>query len=138
MPEVGRLFLDMVEFKDSDHSGTCAELGGKWRSLDVAQDHLTPILHAPYFSIGTGRVPWWLRGKSVCLQCRRPGFDSWVGKIPWRRKWPPTPVFLPGESHEWRSLVSYSPQGHKELDTTERIALHYIALPEGLERRFTL
>ena len=32
------------------------------------------------------------------LQCGRPGFDPWVGKIPWRRAWPPTPVFLPGES----------------------------------------
>ena len=38
----------------------------------------------------------------------RPGFDPWVGKIPWRRAWQPTPVFLPGESHEKRSLASYS------------------------------
>ena len=38
-------------------------------------------------------LPWWLRGQSVCLQCRRPRFDPWVGKIPWRRKWQPTPVF---------------------------------------------
>ena len=44
-----------------------------------------------------------------------------VGKIPWRRKWQPTPVLLPGESHGWRSLVGYSPQGRKESDTTERI-----------------
>ena len=36
-------------------------------------------------------------GKSVCLQCGRPGFDPWVGKIPWRRAWQPTPVILPGE-----------------------------------------
>ena len=47
----------------------------------------------------------------VCLQCRRPGFDPWFGKIPWRRKWQPTPVFLPGESHGPRSLVGYSPRG---------------------------
>ena len=40
---------------------------------------------------------------------QRPGFDSWVGKIPYRRKWQPTPVFLPGESHGQRSLVGYSP-----------------------------
>ena len=46
-------------------------------------------------------------------------FDSWVRKIPWRRKWQSTPVFLPGESHGQRSLVGYSPWGHKELDTTE-------------------
>ena len=44
-------------------------------------------------------LPCWLRGKSICLQYRRPGFDPWVKKIPWRRKWQPTPVFLPGESH---------------------------------------
>ena len=37
--------------------------------------------------------PWWLRTKSVCLQCRRPGFNPWVGKISRRRKWQPTPVF---------------------------------------------
>ena len=55
----------------------------------------------------------------VCLQCRRPGFDPWVGKIPWRRKWQPTPVFLPGKSHGWRSLVGYCPWGHKESDMTE-------------------
>ena len=49
----------------------------------------------------------------------RRGFDLWVGKIPWRRAWQPSPVFLPGESNGHRSLVGYSPWGHKELDTTE-------------------
>ena len=53
------------------------------------------------------------------LECRRPGFDPWVGKIPWRRIWQPTPVLLPGESHGGRSLVGYSPWGHKESDMTE-------------------
>ena len=48
-----------------------------------------------------------------CLQCRRPGFNSWVRKIPWGRKWQPTPVFFPGESHGHRSLVGYSPWGRK-------------------------
>ena len=56
-----------------------------------------------------------------CLQCRRPGFDPWVGKIPWRRKWQPTPVLLPGESHGQRSLVGYSPRSRKELDMTEQL-----------------
>ena len=42
------------------------------------------------------------------------GFDLWVGKIPWRRKWLPTPVFFPGEFHGQRSLVGYSPWGSKE------------------------
>ena len=41
------------------------------------------------------------------------GFNPWVGKIPWRRKWQPTPVFLPGESHGQRSLAGYSPWGRR-------------------------
>ena len=53
--------------------------------------------------------------KSTC-QCRRHQFDPWVGKIPWRKKWQPTPVFLPGKSHGQRSLVDYSLCGSKELD----------------------
>lgn len=54
-----------------------------------------------------------------CRRLKRGGFDPWVGKIPQRRKWQPTPVFLPAESHEQRSLEGYSPWGCKELDTTE-------------------
>ena len=50
-------------------------------------------------------------------------FDPWVGKIPWRRKWQPTLVFLPGESHGQRSLVGYSPYGHKESDMTEQLSM---------------
>ena len=45
--------------------------------------------------------------------------------IPWRRKWQPTPVFLPGESHGQRSLVGYSPWGRKESETTERLHFHF-------------
>jgi len=48
-------------------------------------------------------------------------FDPWVGKIPWRRKWQPTPVFLPWKSHRQRSLVGYSPWGGKESDKTEQL-----------------
>ena len=50
---------------------------------------------------------------------QRPGFDPWFGKIPFRRKWQPAPVFLPGNSHGQRSLIGYSSWGHKELDTTK-------------------
>ena len=53
------------------------------------------------------------------LQCRRPGFNPWVGKIPWRREWLPTPVYLPGEFYGQRSLAGYSPWGCKESDMTE-------------------
>ena len=67
-------------------------------------------------------------GGSICLQCRRPGFDPWVGKIPRRREWQPTPVFLPGEFHGQRSLAGYSPWGHKDSDTTEQLTLTFQAL----------
>ena len=56
-----------------------------------------------------------LSGKELACQCRRPGFNPWVGKIPWRRKWQPTPVFLPGESHGHGSLVGYTPWGCKRV-----------------------
>ena len=80
-------------------------------------------------------IPWWLRWYSICLQCGRQGFNPQVGKIPWRRKWQPTPVPSPRKFHGWRSLVGYSPWGRKELDTTERLHLarcfltSYIAVP---------
>ena len=61
-------------------------------------------------------------GREICLQCRRPRFDPWVGKIPWRRKWLPTPVFLPGKFHRQRNLVGYNPWAHKESNVTEQEA----------------
>ena len=57
-------------------------------------------------------------------RCRRHGFDPWVGKIPWRRKWQPTPLFLPGKFHGQRSLAVCSPWGHKELDMIEQLGFH--------------
>ena len=59
----------------------------------------------------------------ICLQYRIHGFDPWLGKIPWRRKWQPTPVILPGKSHGQRSLEGNSPWGHIESDTAERLTI---------------
>ena len=56
-------------------------------------------------------LPECFSGKEFTCQCRRCGFGPWVGKISWRRKWQPTPVFLPGKSPKQRSLVGYSPWG---------------------------
>ena len=71
--------------------------------------------------------------KAKCLPTmRETRFDPWVGKIPWRRKWQPTPVFLPGKSHGWRSLVGYSPWGHKESDTTERLHFHFQVMCDSI------
>ena len=64
----------------------------------------------------------WHSGKEStcqCRRCKRHGFDPWVGKTPLRRKWQPTPVFLPGKFPGQKSLAGYSPQGCKELEETE-------------------
>ena len=79
-----------------------------------------------YYCIWTFRVApvtW----ESTC-QCCRPRFNPWVQKIPWRRKWQPTPVFLPGKSHGQRSLAGYSPWDHKESEGTQ---LNCLSTPTG-------
>ena len=74
--------------------------------------------------LGKMALPRGLSSKKSACKCRRHGFDPWVGKIPWSRKWQPTPVVLPGKFHGQRSLASYSPWGHKESDTTEHARTH--------------
>ena len=61
-------------------------------------------------------VTQWVKSLSAMKKTR---VQSWVRKIPWRRKWQPTPVFLPGEFHGQRNLVGYSPWGHKDSDIAE-------------------
>ena len=84
--------------------------------------HTSGFSHCPLIS---GGLPWWLRWQSVCLQGERPGFDPWVGKIPWRRKCQPTPVLFPGKSSGRRSLVGYSRWSCKESDMTEQLHFHF-------------
>ena len=62
-------------------------------------------------------------GKEPACNARDHEFDTWARKIPWRREWLPTPVFLPREFHGQRSQAGYSPWGHKELDMTEQLTL---------------
>ena len=71
-------------------------------------------------------LPWWLNGKEFACHCRRLRLDPRVGKIPWRRKGQPTPVFLPGKSHGQRSLAGFSPWGCKDSDRT--LQLNYKCL----------
>ena len=61
------------------------------------------------------QLPWWLSGKESACQSRRHWFSPWVGKIPWRGKWQPTPVVLPGKCHGQSSLVGYGPWGHRRV-----------------------
>ena len=72
-----------------------------------------------YCWTGAFGLPWWPSGKEAACECKRCGLDPWVGRIPWRRKWQPTPVFLLGKSHAQRSLADYSPWSWQELDTNE-------------------
>ena len=69
-------------------------------------------------------LPGWHSGKESACQCRRHkrhGFNPWVGKIPWSRKWQPTPVFLPGKSHGERNLVGYI---HGVTKSRTRLSTH--------------
>ena len=69
-----------------------------------------------YFAIKSPlRLSWWLSGEESTCLCRRCRCNPWLRQIPWRRKWQPTPVFLPGKSHGQRSLVVYSPWGCKRV-----------------------
>ena len=83
--------------------------------------------------------PYWVslmaQQQSIRLQCRRYRFDPRVGKIPWRKKWQPAPVFLPGKSHAQRSWMGYSPWGRKESDTLSTACIHthpYYRVPKCL------
>ena len=81
------------------------------QTLGVTRDDLIQpkYEHKPFHSICRQKnvlteLRWWLSGKEPTCQCRRHRLDPWVVKIPWTRKWQPTPVFLPGKSHGQRSL----------------------------------
>ena len=85
-------------------------------------------------------LPRWLSGKEPACQRRRHKrrrFLPRVGKIPWRRKWQPTPVLLSGKSHKQRSLVGYSPWGCKESDAT-KVTKHALLLSSHAHTRHPL
>ena len=85
---------------------------------ELLEVFILTFFHPPKELVKTSLVAQMVKRLSTM---RRPGFNPWVGKIPWRRKWQSTPGLLPGKSHGQRSLVGYSPCGRKESDTTERL-----------------
>ena len=97
--------------------------------LISAAPFLLPSVFPRIRSFPMSRLPLRLSCKELAQQCRRCGFSPWFRKIPWRRKWLPTPVFSPGKSHGQRSLVGQSPWDCKEFDTTERLHF-FIYCPE--------
>ena len=80
-----------------------------------------------YWNIVDLGIPTWLSGKEPAGQCRRPGFDPFIGKITWRTEWLPTPVFLPGEFHGQTSLAGCSPWDCKGSDMTEHTRMKQTA-----------
>ena len=100
-------------------SAACEAQDSIWRPLNVKSKLPNTIPKHPRAAIlkhSSMGFPGGTSGKEPACQCRRHkrcGFDPWVRKIPWRRAWQPTPVFLPGESHGQRSLTGYSTQGHR-------------------------
>ena len=92
---------------------------------DGHSDQCEVIIHCGFdlhFSISKGFPGDSVNKKKIHQQCRRPRFGPLVGKIPWRSKWQPTPLFLPGEFHGRRSLASY--RGCKESDVTKGLSMH--------------
>ena len=85
-------------------------------SIKLLVDKLSLMLNISIYCLYW--LPWWLSWYRIHLQCGRPGFDPWVGKILWRRERLPTPAFWPGEFHGL-----YSPCGHKESDMTEWLSV---------------
>ena len=87
--------------------------GLRWGMRDVQSSSW----HAGSFQLWPvgSRASLGLSGIESACPCGRPGFNSCVGKIPWMRKWQPTPVFLPGKSHGQKNLKGYSPQGCKRV-----------------------
>ena len=87
-----------------------------WVRRKVFKIHLllfscsTVISHCP-----SGGLLRWHSGKDSACQCRRCEFNPWVRKIPWSRKWQPTPVFFPKKSHGPSNLARYSPWSHKRV-----------------------
>ena len=90
------------------------------RRQNELSGHLLPLQGFPGGSVSK---------KSTCnagdhLGCKRSGFDPWVWKVPWRRKWQPPPVSLPGESHGQRSLADYSPWVTKSQTRLKQLSMH--------------
>ena len=89
--------------------------------LAVHLENMVGQLLILYLSVLVCGLSQWLSDRDLpAMQ------ETWVRKIPWRRKWQLTPVFLPGKSHGWRRLADYSPWGHKELDMTEQLSTHTV------------
>ena len=95
------------------------EQGRAVEKRNVGAKHIMKIKANHFLLWCLSGFPGGSDGKEYACKAGDLGSIPWVGKIPWRRAWQPTPEFLPGESHRQRSLAGYSPWGCKESDMTE-------------------
>ena len=96
----------------------CAPKAGAWGLVPDLPSQVALVIKNPLTNAG---------------DIRNGGFDPWVGKIPWRKVWQSTAVFLPGEAHRQRGLAGYSPWGHTELDATQvtaRMHAYFLSSPQ--------
>ena len=93
---------------------------GAWQATvhGVSETDMTELLSLTHSSLEEG-FPGGSAVKNLPAMQKLQETNPWVWKVPWRRAWQPTPVFLPGESHGQRSMEGYRSWGHKELDTAE-------------------
>ena len=87
--------------------------------LEISTRQKVPTMACRDVKIPGSDTPAASQGAASSCQCKRHRFSPWVWKIPWRRAWLLTPVFLPRKFHGQRRLVGYSPWGNKELDKAE-------------------
>ena len=98
---------------------SAVEICGFFNSHQVLPENFHSVTKTTPLGLQWLAFPSSSDGKAIACHCKRAGFNLWVGKIPWRRKWQSTVVFLPGEFHGQRSLAGHSSQSRKESDMTE-------------------
>ena len=125
--------------------GTMAQIHGRqffhglergWFQDDSSTLHLFCILFL-LLSKGFPKINNSSVGKESTCQCKRCALNNWVGKIPWRRKWKSTPVFLPEKFHRQRNLVGYSLWSLKDSDMTEPLSTRTYTCIHQLDRRLS-
>ena len=122
--KVGTFFIDFSTSNSQPNDRIKARRLYLWLSIQqifIGESTTGGLMRNKTWFLNMRGLPGGASGKESacqCRRCKRCGFDPGVGKISWRRKWQPTPVFLPGESHGQRSLVGYSPRSCKEAEHT--------------------
>ena len=129
-------FWDLVPCSDSDS----VNLLDEWLGASHWRFQCFEFLVSKMRVVKVLGLPKWCSGKEYACQCRRCWrcrFNPWIRKIPWWRKWQPTPLFLLGKFYGQRSLVSYRPWDRKESDMTEQLNKQQSRIRDWLAHPFS-